>query len=516
VPHRKTIAVVASTLAGVAARTSSLASQAIVGLYLTDEQVGTYALAFGIVGITGIWRSGGAASYLPSIKPEQFDRLSNPMFLWASCFGLATALLTVALAALDDRLPESMAAYRLPGLPAALLVLACRSAIFPLSLIGRMRLSVEHRFVPLAKLDTFNAIARLGMTWAIAANGGGALALAVPYTAQIVIEIAAVIALGGVRRADLLPDFGRLREVAPLLRWPLVLAILTSIRADVSFLVVGIILPASALGVFYFAFQLANQPTLFLAASLQNVLAPMLARTRGNFELERISMERVFSSAMLFVPITTMAAASLFPPAERLIWGGKWASAGPGIVLLCIGATYATVVGLIFGPMIGLQRFRESAGFELLKMVGVIGGTCAGALVVNLVPLELIGNPQPVTCVAASVAAGMTASSLAQLLWVARRYRFGAEETTRHLTFGPLLAGLTGIAASSLGHSVTASMVVQEGRLGALVELVAIGTTYAVLITLAIRFTAESTLRDTVSMLPGPAREFLARALALR
>ena len=514
-PHRKTIAVVATTLAGIAARTSSLASQAIVGLYLTEEQVGTYALALGIAGVTGIWRSGGAATYLPSIKPAHFDHLANPMFLWATAFGLTTALMTAALAAADDHLPDALAGYRLPGLPAVLAVLAARAAIFPISLIGRMRLSVEHRFVPLAKLDTFNAIARFGMTWIVAANGGGALALAVPYTASVAIEIIAVCMLGGVLRRDLMPNLSRLQEVAGILAWPLALAIVMSIRADVSFLLVGVMLPASALGMFYFSFQLANQPTMFLAGSLQNVLAPMLARARGNPDLERLSMERVFSSAMLFVPITTMAAASVFPPAERLVWGGKWADAAPGIVFLSIGATYATVVGLIFGPLIGLQRFRESTGFELLKMTGIIGGAIVGAAVVNLVPLAAIGNPLPVTCVSGAVAAGMTITSLAQLIWVSKHYRFDPSDTMRHLAFGPLLAGLTGVAAYSLGHSLTDSIGLAAGRTSALVELAVVGGTYALLIALAVRFTAESTLRDTVSMLPPRVRSVAGKLMLL-
>lgn len=505
-PQKKTIAIIATTLAGVAARASSLASQAVVGFYLTEEQVGTYALALGIAGITGVWRSGGAATYLPSLKPDQFERMANPMFLWAASFGLATALLTAAIAAVDDRLPDSLASYRLPGLPAVLTVLAVRAAIFPISLIGRMRLSVEHRFMPLAKIDTFNAVGRLGLTWIVAASGGGALALAVPYTASVALEIAAVVALGGVRRSDLMPNLRRLREVVAILAWPFALAVVMSIRADISFLLVGVVLPASALGIFYFSFQLANQPTMFLAGSLQNVLAPMLARARGNPDLERIAMERVFSTAMLFVPITTMAAASVFPPAERLIWGGKWADATSGIVLLCIGATYATVVGLIFGPLIGLQRFRESTGFEFLKMVGIIGGALIGAAIVRFMPLEVVGNPLPVTCISGSIAAGMAASSLSQLLWVAKRYRFDPGDTTRNLTFGPLLAGLTGIAAYSLGHSLTSSIGLVEGRVSALVELVAISATYTLLIALAIRFTAESTLRDSISMLPPRAR----------
>ena len=514
-PHRKTIAIAATALAAMVARASSLLSQAVVGIYLTEEQVGTYALALGIVGVTGIWRSGGVSMYLPSAKQQDFDRLANPMFLWAFGFGFATLLLTAAIAAVDDRLPESLAKYRLPGLPMVLVVMAGRAALFPLPLIGRMRLAVEHRFVPLAKVDTANALIRLGLTWWIAANGGGAMALAVPFTAHVLVEAAAVAMLGGFRWSDLAPRLGSIRPLVPLLAWPLALAIIMSLRTDISFLLVGIVLPAAALGVFYFAFQLANQPTLLLASSLQNVLAPMIAKNRGNPELERISLERVFASSMLFVPITTLAAASVFPPAERLVWAGKWASAGPSVTLLCVGATYATVVALILGPLIGLQRFKESTWFELLKMGGAVGGAVLGGVVIAVLPPERRGGIGDVTCVAAFVAAGMVATSLAQLVWIARRYRFDRAETVRNLLFGPLLAGLTALAAYSIGHSLVSTLNLPDDRRGALVELVVVAATYTVLIAMAVRFTAESTLRDTVQMFPARARHLVARLLLL-
>ena len=63
-PHsrqKRTIAIVATTLASVVARLSALVSQVIVGWYLTEEQVGTFAVAIGIMGVTALFRAGGTA-----------------------------------------------------------------------------------------------------------------------------------------------------------------------------------------------------------------------------------------------------------------------------------------------------------------------------------------------------------------------------------------------------------------------------------------------------------------------
>ena len=496
------------------ARLSALASQAIVGIYLTEEQVGTYALALGIIGVTGIWRSGGSATFLPSVKPAEFDTWARPMLRWSATFQVTTALLTIALALQTQLLPSSLRQQSLEGLPLVLCVLAVRSFVFPIAMVGRMRLSVDHRFVGLARLDSVNALARFAITWVAAAMGGGTAALALPYTLQTCIEVAGVLGMGGIRRSDFRPSSVPFKSVATVLAWPLVLALLTSVRADISFLVIGLAIPASALGVFYFAFQLANQPAMLLASSLQNVLAPMLARDRGTKSAERDGMGRVFSGAMLFVPVTTMAAASFFPAAERLIWGGKWASATTGLYFLCVGATYATVAALLLGPLLGLQRFKAAAAFEALRLFGTIGGAILGAILLTP-PQSGSAALTPMTVISATVGFGITVTSLAQLFWVARRFELPRAETVRNLLYGPSLAGLTAVAAQSIGTSLVNSAGVGGGRLAAAIELASIAVTYLVLITLAIRFTAENTLRDTVTALPPRARQLVGRLLQL-
>jgi len=516
VPHRKTIAIIATGLASLAARGTSLFSQAIVGVYLSEEQLGAYALALGILGVTGIWRAGGVSMYLPSLSLTSFNLLANPMFTWAWCFGLATLLLTAAFAHATEQFPHSLAGYWLPGLDTILVVMAFRSAIFPIAMIGRLRLAVEHRFVPLAKVDAANALIRLVLTWWIASTGGGAMALAIPFTAHVVIEAIAVWLLGGFRGADLVPRPTRLRAIAPLLAWPLTLGLFMSIRTDISFLIIGTVLPAAALGLFYFAFQLANQPTLLLAGALQNVLAPMVAKARGDQVLERISMERVFASSMLFVPITTLAAAAVFPSVQRLVWAGKWEDATPSVVLLSVGATYSTVASLMLGPLIGLQRFKEGTFFEVLRMSGVIAGCLAGGLGTLLISQGTATSVMDVTLISAAVTTGMVLSAVAQIMWIVRRYQFDLLWSIRNLFFGPAVAGLTALASFSIGQSAESTLGLPNDRLGAAAHLVLVSAIYSVLIALAIRFTAESVLEDALLLLPEKSRKLLRRFLVLR
>jgi hypothetical protein len=117
--------------------------------------------------------------------------------------------------------------------------------------------------------------------------------------------------------------------------------------------------------------------------------------------------------------------------------------------------------------------------------------------------------------VCASTGLTMTLASLGQLVWIMRKYGTGWNTILSMLTFGPLLAMLTAVAAQSIGHSLVTTLELPSSRLGAAVELGAVCAVYGMLIVLAIRFTAEGTLRDTVSVLPAGIRSRLNRVLAL-
>ena len=512
----KTIAIVATTLASVFARFASLASQAIVGWYLSEEQVGTYAFALGVMGITSLFRGGGMALYLPSVKPDELDGTVPKLLAWSTLFMWGSGLATIAVAAGATSLSGRFPNFGLEGLQVTLLLLAVRQFLAPLAIVARIRVSVERRFTELARMDTFNAILRIAMTWIAAREGGGVLALAIPYVAQTVIEVVGIGTLGGLKRSDFRFRGVALRQVGAILAWPLVAGAMMSIRSDVVFLILGIAIPAAALGVFYFAFQLANQPTMLLAGALQNVLAPYQAQDRGNREAERIGMERVFSGSMLFVPVTTIATASLFPSLEALIWGGRWAGAQGCLMYLCIGATYSTVSALMTGPLIGLRRFRALTMFEATKIIGTVGGGVLGAMFIASGDEGPFGVATDATIVGACVGIAMGVVAIAQLAWVMRRVGSSAGEIGRNLLFGPMLAMLTALASQSIGHSIRESFGLPDGRLGAAAELASVGLVYCGLILLAIRFTAEATLRETVRVLPAPAARAINRVLGLR
>lgn len=483
----------------------------IVGWYLTDAQVGTYALAVGIIGVTAIWRTGGFAQILPSLRPQEFDSAVPPQFAWAAAWSFASAAITMLVAERLDLIGDLVDTSGADGLQPVLWVFAARCLLIPMALLGRGRLATEHRFIPLAKADAAFSLIRVVVTWAIARSGGGALALAIPNALQFAGDIAVAALLGAYRRTDFSLKLPPAKTVAQALAWPFFLAILASTRTDVTFLVISIAMPASSLGVFYFAYQLSNQPTVFLSASLPSVLGAMVARNRGSEEAERNSVERVLRGAMLFVPVTTMAVAAIFPAMERLIWDGKWSDAAVPIALLSVSATFSAVSGLLSGPLFGLARFQEAFWFDVLRLTGVLSGALAGVVL----GLRSSTGTDLLVSSAGGVAFGVTISSIIQICWISRIFGITLADTGQILAFGPALAGLTAMASHSIGASLTLSAGIEGYFERNLFEMAVVATVYTALIALAIRFTAETVLRETLSLLPSRYRNWAHRLLQL-
>lgn len=515
-PHRKSIAVVLMTAAGLVGRVSALASNIVVGIFLTQQEIGTYAVAVGILGFTAMLRAGGSAHYLPTIRPEDYDREAGRIFWWGLVFLLLGALTTWATAAAMPLFPNLHAP---PMLDMALYLLGARQVVMAFQQIGRMRLAARLEFPQLAKLDIANAIVRLVLTSVLAWRGAGALALVIPYAFSPVVELAYFVARGDMARVSYRWTGATLAATARQMAWPLLIAALVSLNTQVNFLLVKLVVPLATVGVFYFAYQLATQPATMLSSALSSVFAAHFARERGNARNEARAMRDAFTGTMLFVPIVMFGVVAVFPSAQRLIWDGKWDAATVPVVLLACGASWSTALTLLTGPLAGLRQFRPIAGFEALKAVGVLGGAALGSLVVWLAQPTDDALPEwlrdDATVIAAATALVVTVVSIAQMLWLMPRYGMTRMEAGRVVFHGPLLGATIALASHSLGGSVARSIGLHGDRVAGAVEFAVTALVYGCTSLVAIRFMAEATLVTALEAVPQRVRGIVTRALRL-
>jgi O-antigen/teichoic acid export membrane protein len=114
--------------------------------------------------------------------------------------------------------------------------------------------------------------------------------------------------------------------------------LLTKVRANVDYLLVGRFLGIEALGLYYFAFNAGLGISLSVIQSFTWSLYPHLCETRDNFAVMR---QRYFSSlktiALIIIPMVLLQSslAQFYVP---IVFSSKWIPAIPILVLICLSA----------------------------------------------------------------------------------------------------------------------------------------------------------------------------------
>jgi O-antigen/teichoic acid export membrane protein len=128
----------------------------------------------------------------------------------------------------------------------------------------------------------------------------------------------------------------RWREVLGFGSTLLINDLLTKVRANVDYLIVGKYLGVEALGMYYFAFNGGSGITLSILSTFMSPLYPHICAAKNNYGQFK---QRYFSSlkkvSTILVPIVLLQSA-LAPIYVPIIFGKKWTPAIPVLILICL------------------------------------------------------------------------------------------------------------------------------------------------------------------------------------
>ena len=112
--------------------------------------------------------------------------------------------------------------------------------------------------------------------------------------------------------------------------------LLNKVRSNIDYLIVGSNLGVEALGMYYFAFNAGSGITMNLLNTFMSPLYPYICAVRNDYWQFR---QRYFSSlkkvSLILVPLILLQA-SLAPVYVPIVFGKKWISAIPVLILICL------------------------------------------------------------------------------------------------------------------------------------------------------------------------------------
>jgi O-antigen/teichoic acid export membrane protein len=143
--------------------------------------------------------------------------------------------------------------------------------------------------------------------------------------------------------------------------------LLGKLRGNIDYLIVGRFLGVDALGIYYFAFNAGLGITLNVMNAFTSALFPHLCEVRGDLQQLR---QRYFSSlkttATIMIPLILLQS-GLAPFYVPMVFGQKWITAIPVLILICLSALPFPLSSTIYYLLNAVGKTRISLYYSLIS-----------------------------------------------------------------------------------------------------------------------------------------------------
>lgn len=322
--------------------------------------------------------------------------------LWANlAIGLLAALLVTVTA------PVIAAVAAKPDLAPILWALApvCLVHAVTFVCVGLLRRRLDYRGLALRALLATTLSYLLGI--GLALGGSGAWALVAVQLANAVVSVATVLAASGYRpRAR----FGRaeLRELA-VVAVPVMGQALPSAAASAASLVLGVFLPAAAVGHFYVGERLVQSLSMLTGGSIADLSLPVLARLQAEREPQLRAARRALKLAALVCLPAFLGTALVAEPLIAVLLGEGWREAVPALRMLALSGLAVGLASVAGQVLIAAGHPKSALATNALALAPAAAATAALAPV-GLLPALLARVLVQLVCL--RMVAGLLAARL--------------------------------------------------------------------------------------------------------
>ncbi len=508
-PQRKILHLLITAVASVLSRVGGMVTILITGWYLSPGEFGVFAIAVGVTMLTLFLRGGGSGLVLQAMAPTEFAAIGGSMMRVAVIFALLGSAFTLLA------IPIANSYYGRDDLASSLIWLAVSTVLFQVGTYPRAKVASEFRFEALAVTDIIASVAKLSVAVLCARGGWGPATLAVAQATASGVQLLGALALARLTPADIRVPRGWMRATWPQIRAPLGLSVLITLSTQIDTLIASLFVPVVTLGVYFFAANLASLPVQMLIGSLKSVLAPYAARARGHRALERANLEATFASGTVFVPLSLMMMAAVYPAFSHLLWGQKWSESVWPVMLGAALLIYPTIQGLLEGPVIGLRQWREYGAILFWRAV------CRGfGVAVAIVVVRWFALDGAATAIVLTVGVGLAASIIAyvQIRSLMVRHRIDRRLVDFEM-HSPTVYAIVGVVAT---RGLVDSMLNPDLRVGPIgasesaIELVLSFVIFSAISVALLRFNYLGKLKLLLALAPSPVRVLACRMLMIR
>ena len=343
--------------AEIASRFIRLASTVILARMFSAQDYGLMAIIYTVSDFFQVFTlRGGVGSKIIQADKEEVDAICNTAYWlnWIACSSLFIVQCIVALL-----LPYFSSDRQTLTLP--LIAIAFTYLAYPLFTIHLTLIERENRFKATAICNATVSLVSTIVTATLALLGMGVWSIVWAVISTFPVWICLTWKYQS-WRPPLKFSLEKWRDVLGFGSNLLIKDLLIKFRSNVDYLIVGRYLGVEALGMYYFAFNAGSGITMSILNTFMSPMYPYICSVRNNYGQFK---KRYFGSlkrvTLILVPIIILQA-SLAPIYVPIVFGDKWVSAIPVLILICLsvipniyGWAASLLLNSINKPRISLQ-----------------------------------------------------------------------------------------------------------------------------------------------------------------
>jgi O-antigen/teichoic acid export membrane protein len=317
------------------ARVVGFLSQILLARLLLPADFGEVALVSSVVAVVATLVGFGVDDVVLS-RSRRFRMWLAPAFWVSLSFSVLGASTLLAVAPLAARL------YRSPAIFGLLAILTVSLPLSALATVPNACLRSNLRFRFIATYATVELLATQLLTILLAWRGFGAFSFVIPTPLSALVR---TIVFWRVARPN---AKWRLRwwQLRILLHSGVSVfgqKLVTSLRENGDYLLLGALATKSEVGLYFMAFKLAAAPVYTLVNSMYGVLFPALAQLRPEPLRQRAAaLSASRSIALAVIPLSFLQAA-VSPSLLHLFFGEKWTAAAAMLSVLSVGLAFDVI-----------------------------------------------------------------------------------------------------------------------------------------------------------------------------
>ncbi len=360
-------------------RVMGFAAQIVLAYLLLPDEFGLIALVYSITALPSIIGQPGVDDVLQQ-RARRIDEWTGSAAAVAIVSAGIGSVVMIALAMLVVNLAEQFgpAGYADPRIIDLSIGIALALPLNGLTNIALARLRAAMRFKTLAGCATIDVVLTHLLTIGLAFWGAGVWSFVLPNLLLSLIRPWVYGHLAGMiwREAWLV---SRWRSLLGAVKWTLPGRLSIALMHNGDYAILGLLASRGEVGIYYFAFALANQFIRTVSTSLATTLMPAWVELNDDRSRRDAAAVRSISVAMTALSPLVIAQAAVAEPAIALVYRGRWESAVLTFAILSLSLMFEPLRAIAQSILSAAGRFRVIGIMQFVQAVVFLAWVAIGA-----------------------------------------------------------------------------------------------------------------------------------------